>query len=283
MEEKLKKEYEEQESYLILSREELAYILKVLKRDNFPGIEQNILAGLTDEQQLASLFAAENALISRGFIQLIPQEKKVKIDQVIFAFIAVALTSKKNLSIFISRSNCPIERFIYFLHSNIIVEVSCPSPNIFKFNAYDKHINAINRIMVNLALSSIASKSYSFNLPVSCIQKICEIIQSFIISSHQQNNKLQECNIKNAIISFLSQYNNFDKNMITNFSASLSATTLFSLIIYNEEENPPQSFYIIEGGGSIWFIEQNLKNDIFSISSSSPDQIKAFLKNKLST
>lgn len=272
------------ENYLLLSKEELAYLLKVLKKDNFPGIEQNLLTGMTNEQQIAALLTAENALISRGFIQLVPEEKKVKIDPVILAFIAIPLVSKYSLTLFISKSNNPIHRFAYFMHSNIIVEMDYLDSRVFLFSSHDNAENVINRIMKNMALNSIAAKNYYFALDNSTFQKIVEIIQSQYLSSAGQKNSVSQSEIiRDAIISMLSQQKDLDEKIIFSFASTLSNTSLFCLIIYNKENIEPQAFYIIEGEGFLWHIEQNIKDETFSILSSSPDHFNAFLQNIFAT
>ncbi|WP_455387529.1 hypothetical protein [Petrachloros mirabilis] len=118
--------------YVQLGREELVVLLKMLHVPTLPGLGENPLDGLTEDQMDIALLTAERALRARGILRS-EAENRVALDPVAFALLGTCILPE--ISILVQSQTMDGHNTVRYYHatSKLSVEHSFPQVGLNSF------------------------------------------------------------------------------------------------------------------------------------------------------
>lgn len=152
-------------------RDELIFLLRLMRAFTLPGLGDDPLAGFTQEEATAALMAAEQSLKARGIIDVSDKEERVKLDQI--TYILVGSCIRPLASIYVSSIGAGGTGAIKYYHisPHLTVEHSFPEVGVDGFFAAPNPIPMLSRILDLMALDGSKPAAAPFEIEQSILDQ----------------------------------------------------------------------------------------------------------------
>jgi hypothetical protein len=161
-----------------LGHEELAVLLGIMRAKTLPGLEEDLLEGLSREQQEAALSAAERSLRARGMIQVFLDEARIEVEPLTLALLGTCVYPQYTSSVMVLDKKGDIKQGYYHGRDNLLVEHSFPGPGIYDFVTAAERKIVEARFFDTLQLSEgSAPEGEPFELPVYGMEEARELVK----------------------------------------------------------------------------------------------------------
>lgn len=202
--------HQDESRQILLSREELLFVLQQLDATTIPGLESDPLGDLTPEGQTLALTVAERALRARGLVQLASTAadlavRPVRVDQQLLTMIGVCAYSQRAIFLY-HRGREAGSSGRYFGHirsdntageqGDIVIGHTLPAPDLHRLTRFPSRTDLFADLLTSCACAEVRSGAHEFTLPFSVFQRVQETTDTSERETAQQF--LLESNVSEA-------------------------------------------------------------------------------------
>lgn len=138
---------------LRLSQEELLYVLRLAGVPTLPGLDDDAITRLSDDQLSLILTAGENALRARGLLETdYGAEKGVAVSEVVLALVGTCVMGDSLVAVRHELLSGDGDARFYHLGEDLAVEHAVPWPGVHRFTATADRQAVVQRIAQQMAL-----------------------------------------------------------------------------------------------------------------------------------
>jgi hypothetical protein len=157
---------------LQLGHSELIYLLWLMKTLSLPGIGSKPFGGISGEQVMASLAAAEQSLQARGLIAV--QDTGVRIDQGALILVGSCALAKTSLLVESQTKDAPPVALYFHYHSKAWVRRSLLEQGIHRFELIESPLPDCERLLVEVP-SPNGTAPEEFTLPKVILDQVLDL------------------------------------------------------------------------------------------------------------
>lgn len=224
-----------------LSQEELFVILTYLKVPSLTGLDNRVLAELSEEQARLILGVAERALIARGF--LVPgSEHRLGLEAAVLAMVGACATPEKSLIVTRSRPQAPPEAYFFHTARKMTVLHTTPMTAIHQFVMLED-LTALWRSAMNIL--ALDASDAILKCPPG------QLPEAFV---SQARDAAQEKGGQEAL-KILSQ-TQLDSQTAEQFAATLANPTANTTLVFIEAAtSKADGFTLLQGPNGTWLLK----------------------------
>lgn len=163
------------EQTLVLSRDELSAILRLLNLVTIPGLGEEPIPDLTDEQQAIAWIVAERGLRARG-LALINEEGRLLIQRPVLDIVATCAFFEQ--SVFVTQIMAPegeAGQFSLHKRSGNWVLHTRPDPVLHSFETPENQTTLLDRITQLCGWPRIAPTGWALTIPAEKLSQVREL------------------------------------------------------------------------------------------------------------
>ncbi len=162
-----------------LGQEELVVLLGVLRASTLPGLGEDPLGGVSEEQREAALGAAERSLRARGLIAVDAAESRVEVEPLTLALLGTCVYPRYTISFAALDKTGNIDAAYYHGRDDFLVEHSFPEPGICEFLTAAGKEAMHDRLMHRMGLAGgPAPAGKPFKVPLSGMEEARELAKA---------------------------------------------------------------------------------------------------------
>ncbi|MEW5987854.1 MAG: hypothetical protein AB1791_14565 [Chloroflexota bacterium] len=230
-----------------LGVEELVYLLTTLGIKTLPGLGQNPVEGLTEDQAQRALAAGANSLRARGWLELSTDgnESRARLDPVVVALLGTCATAAQLLFIGRRPAAGPTSPYYVYLGPHLIVIHSSLSPGVHEFAGSVSPAEVLATLADRLHLSDQPAPAAT---DIFIAQTDLEAAVAAALS--------QEVERAVVVLANSGVANDASLPLIQTFQ-SMQATTTITLLRQTDgrvSSSADESFSLLEGAAGFWLV-----------------------------
>lgn len=161
-----------------LGHEELVILLGILKASTLPGLEDDLLEGLSEEQKEASLATAERSLRARGIINFDEEDERIKVEPLTLALLGTCVYPQSTTSVMVLDKMGDIKAGYYHSRDDFLVEHSFRGDGIYQFTTAAGREDMEKRYFDLLGFEKRpVPEDKPFEAPISGMEEMREIVR----------------------------------------------------------------------------------------------------------
>lgn len=258
---------------LTLGREELFLLLHIFHVTALPGLEEDPLLGMSEEQAAAAFVSAERSLRARGLIRILEEEQRIEVDPVVMALVGSCL--RPEFSLLVSsqtQAGEPGTRY-YHIAAHLTVEHASPETGVHHFTGVGEPEEMLPRVMAFLDLSH----QVALQCPASRVR------ESVLI---QVRDRVQggEAEVAQGLLHKDGVADITAEGLIETLAQPVSNASVARVDYSKAEDEQVQGFSILAGSNALWILtpEEGEEDELWvNVESTSVDIVKDSIKTLL--
>ena len=240
------------EPQILLSHEELAYVLWALRTPTMLGMPDGPFDGLNAEQASLLMNSAERTLLARTLIEIDAKENTLVLEPLLVAFVGPCANSDVSAILTRNQSGQPGETHFFHSADKIYVEHTIQA-------------NALHRFHIYYTLEKFQDRIFELLIDK---KKVESFEGSSIIMSEAQLNKIRELNIEDKTQEILTEIRNTDSDaeaqeMLYQDFTEYACNSSLAFIESNKAQQEAQEVSglgILQGQERLWMIENIIED-----------------------
>ena len=159
------------------SHEELVVLLQMFRAETLPGLEDNPLRGLSDEQEVEALASGERSLRARGLITVLEDEQKVEVDPFTLSLVGTCVFPSVSFAAITLDKKGVLNPRYYHGSEFLLVEHSFPEEGVHELTTAPVKETLYDRIIEFLAFrESAAAEGDYLDIPVVVMEELRSLV-----------------------------------------------------------------------------------------------------------